>query len=188
MVQDLMVLGAATGINLVSGILYIWGVISKSLVDQLNWTSKQASLPYTLATISFVIGMVIFGKIQDNKGPRLVATIGGILMGSGIILSGLITSPMMMVVSMGIIAGCGIGTLNVATTPPTVKWFPPEKKGMITGIVVGGVSVSSMIYSPLANYLIHTWGSFNNLCRNRYYSLGCISWIGTVYTGSTKRL
>lgn len=152
--KSLIVLGAATGINLVSGILYIWGVVSKALVEQLNWTSKQASLPYTIATISFVIAMVVFGKLQDSKGPRLVATIGGLLMGFGIIFSGMKISPISMVLTMGIIAGCGIGILNVSTTPPAVKWFPPEKKGMITGIVVGGISVSSMLYSPLANYLI----------------------------------
>lgn len=149
-----MVLGAATGINLASGILYIWGIISKALVEQLNWTSKQASLPYTVATISFVIAMVVFGNIQDKKGPRIIGTIGGLFMGSGLVISGLILNPIVLILSMGIISGCGIGILNVATTPPAIKWFSPDKKGMITGIVVGGVSVSSMIYSPISSYLI----------------------------------
>ena len=64
------VLIAATGVNFLSGILYIWSVISKALIEDLNWTSKQASLPYTALTIFFVIAMVIFGKVQDEKGPR----------------------------------------------------------------------------------------------------------------------
>ncbi len=165
-----IVLGAATGINLVSGMLYIWGVISKALVEQLNWTSTQASLPYTLATISFVVAMVAFGNIQDRKGPRMIGTIGAILMGSGLIISGLTLSPAMLVISMGIISGCGIGILNVSTTPPAVKWFPPEKKGMITGIVVGGVSVSSMLYSPFANYLIE-----NLSISKTFIIIGCIA-------------
>ncbi len=168
--QGSRVLGAATGINLVCGILYIWGVISKALVEQLNWTSKQASLPYTVATISFVIAMVIFGNIQDKKGPRMVATIGGFLMGSGLIISGLTLSPLMLVIGMGIISGSGIGILNVSTTPPAVKWFSPSKKGMITGIIVGGVSVSSMLYSPLANYLIK-----NQSISTTFIIIGCIA-------------
>ncbi|WZL74032.1 OFA family MFS transporter [Clostridiaceae bacterium 35-E11] len=165
-----VVLGASTGMTLVCGILYIWGVISKALVEQLNWTSKEASLPYTVATISFVIAMVIFGDIQDKKGPRMIGTIGGFLMGFGLILSGLTLSPKMLILSMGIISGCGIGILNVTTTPPAVKWFPPEKKGMITGIVVGGVSVSSMLYSPLANYLIKTQS-----ISKTFIVIGCIA-------------
>lgn len=152
------VLGAAAGINLVSGMLYIWGIISRTLIDQLGWSSKQASLPYTLATVSFVIAMVIFGRIQDQKGPRWTATIGVVLMGGGAILSGLKTEPVFVAIAFGLIAGSGIGILNVSTTPPAMKWFPKEKKGMVTGVVVGGVSVSSMMYSPLANWLNQSYG------------------------------
>lgn len=152
------VLWAAASINFISGLIYMWSVISKSLIDDLGFTSKQASLPYTTFTISFVIAMVLFGKMQDNKGPRIVATFGCILMGSGLILSGIFTTPIMLVLTMGIIAGAGVGILNVSTSPPVVKWFPPEKKGMVTGIVVAGAGLSSAMYSPLANYSIKSVG------------------------------
>ncbi|MCS4466966.1 hypothetical protein JTS99_13870 [Clostridium botulinum] len=75
------VLWVATATNFIAGLIYIWSVISKSLINDLNWTSKQASFPYTVITVSFVIAMVIFGKIQDMKGPKLTVTLGGILMG-----------------------------------------------------------------------------------------------------------
>ena len=152
------VLWVATGVNFITGLIYIWSVISNSLITELNWTSKEASLPYTVLTIFFVIAMVISGKIQDIKGPRLTATIGSILMGSGLILSGLITNPQMMIISIGLITGTGVGMINVSTAPPVVKWFPPEKKGMVTGIVVAGVGISAVLYSPLANYLTNTVG------------------------------
>ena len=156
--QKYRVLGAAVGINLLAGILYIWSVISKSLISELNWTSKEASLPYTISTLCFVIAMVIFGKIQDAKGPSFTATIGSILMGSGLILSGFTKSPLIMLITIGAITGPGIGIINVSTAPPAVKWFPPEKKGIITGIVVSGVGISSIIFSPLSNYLLSTVG------------------------------
>lgn len=152
------VLGAATGINLVSGMLYIWSIVSRSLIDQLNWTSKQASLPYTVATVTFVVAMVIFGKYQDSKGPRWTATIGVLLMGTGAIFAGFITEPFFVTIAFGLMAGSGIGILNVSTIPPVVKWFPQSKKGMVTGIVVGGVSLSSMMYSPLVNWINQSYG------------------------------
>lgn len=156
--KKFQVLGAATGINFLAGILYIWSVISKSLISQLSWSSKEASLPYTISTVFFVTAMVIFGRLQDAKGPRLTATIGSILMGLGLILSGITTSPTVMILTFGIIAGSGIGIINVSTTPPSVKWFPSDKKGLITGIVVAGVGFSSIFYSPIANYLLNTVG------------------------------
>ncbi len=153
-----IVLCAAILTNVIAGLVYIWSVISKALIDDLNWTSKEASLPYTMITVFFVIAMVIFGKIQDEKGPKVTVTIGGIFMGIGLILSGIFTEPKIMILTMGLIAGTGIGTVNASTVPPAVKWFPPEKKGMITGIVVAGVGLSSVFYSPLANYLINLVG------------------------------
>ena len=152
------VLAAATGVNFLSGILYIWSVISKELIENLNWTSKQASLPYTALTIFFVIAMVIFGKVQDEKGPKFPGMLGSLLMGSGLILSGMFTNPIAVFLSMGIVAGTGIGMINASTSPPVVKWFPREKKGLVTGIVLGGVGLSSAFYSPLANYLIPSVG------------------------------
>ncbi|MSU02660.1 OFA family MFS transporter [Tissierella pigra] len=153
-----IVLSAAAGINFISAIMYVWSVISKALVTELNWTSKEASLPYTVLTISFVIAMVIFGKIVDSKGPRIPATAGGILIGIGLICSGMTTSPILMVFTMGILVGAGSGIINVATTATVVKWFSQEKKGMVTGIVVAGVGLSSAFYSPLSNYLINSVG------------------------------
>ncbi len=152
------VLGVSFCINLIIGILYIWSIISKSLVNDLHWTSKQASLPYTVVTVTFVIAMAIFGKLQDTKGPRITATIASILLGIGIILSGIFLSPVMLVVTFGIIGGAGIGTANVATVPPAVKWFPPAKKGMVTGVSVAGIGISAVVYSPLANSLLQSVG------------------------------
>lgn len=156
--KGIKILLAATGINFVAGLLYIWSVISKSLVSELNWTSKEASLPYTIATVSFVISMIFLGKILDTKGPKISATIGSILLGLGLILSGLTVNPIIMVLTFGVLAGAGMGVLNVSTVSPTVRWFSPRKKGLITGVVVAGVGLSSVFYSPLSNYMIEKLG------------------------------
>lgn len=157
------VLLAATLANLLASIVYIWSVISKGLIEDLNWTSKEASLPYTVITIFFAISMVIFGKMQDEKGPRLTVSIGSALMGAGLILSGIFMEPKIMILTMGIIAGTGMGAIYASTSPPAVKWFSSEKKGLVTGIVVGGVGISSVLYSPLSNYLVNTVGVPNTL-------------------------
>lgn len=69
---------AATGVNFLSGMLYMWSIIGESLIEDLGWASSQVSLPYTTFTVSFVMAMVVFGKIQDIKGPRIAVTMGTI--------------------------------------------------------------------------------------------------------------
>lgn len=152
------VLGSAVGVNLMAGFIYTWSILSRTLIEEFGWTSSQASLPYTLFTISFVLAMVVFGKAQDSRGPRLVSALGSISMGLGLILSGLFIDPKIMVFTVGIVTGSGVGMMTVATSPPVVKWFPPSKKGMVTGLVAAGAGLASLYYSPLASYLIAGFG------------------------------
>ena len=39
-----------------------------------------------------------------------------------------------------------------------MKWFPPERKGLVTGIVVSGIGLASVYISPIANWLLGNWG------------------------------
>jgi len=153
---------AGTGINLAFGVLYAWSIFAGKLQDSLGWTKLQSSLPYTVAIVMFAIMMIPAGRLQDRFGPRVVATAGGILIGAGCILAGSLTTLPGLVFSFGILAGSGIGLGYASTTPPAVKWFPPEKKGLITGIVVGGFGLASLYIVPLSKYLLAQYDIFTS--------------------------
>jgi predicted MFS family arabinose efflux permease len=55
-------------------------------------------------------------------------------------------------------AGTGIGLGYATATPAAVKWFPPAKKGLITGIVVSGFGLASVYIAPLSRYLLTSYG------------------------------
>lgn len=153
-----VVTSAATGINLILGVLYIWSIMSKALISELEWTATQASLPYTVCIVSFAFVMIFAGRLQDVKGPKIGATLGGLLLGGGLILSGIVKDPFLMMLTYGLMGGAGIGFCYAATTPPAVKWFPLEKKGLISGIVVSGVGFAGVYISPLTQILIRNNG------------------------------
>lgn len=148
---------AAVMINLIIGLLYAWGVIGKALVRQWHWSKTEAALPFTVATAAFAIMMVFAGRLQDKIGPRIVASSGGVLFGLGLILSGVASTPGVMVVTFGLITGIGIGLAYSATTPACIKWFPPSRKGLVTGIVVSGVGVAAVYISPLTEFLLRSY-------------------------------
>lgn len=151
---------AGTGINLMFGVLYAWSIFGANLSSMYKWTSLEASLPYTTAIIMFAALMLVGGKLQDQFGPRLVATAGGVLVASGMILSSLMPTLPGVIIGFGILTGAGIGMGYSATTPAAIKWFPPQNKGLITGIVVGGFGLASLYISPLTKYLVATYGLF----------------------------
>ncbi|MCY2929642.1 MAG: OFA family MFS transporter [Planctomycetota bacterium] len=104
------------------------------------------------------------GRMQDRLGPRRVATIGGILVGLGMLMAGLMgNSHIGYVVGFGVLAGAGIGFGYASATPPAVKWFPPAKTGLIAGIVVSGFGLASVYIVPLAEYLIVKIGLDNTV-------------------------
>jgi MFS family permease len=156
---------AGMGLNLALGILYAWSMFSKQLVEGVEnggfgWTKTQATLPYTLAIACFGVMMIPAGRLQDKLGPRVVASIGGILTGAGLLVASLASpaSTLPAVLGFGLLAGTGFGLGYAAATPAAVKWFPPEKKGLITGLVVGGFGIAPVYIAPLSKHLLGAYG------------------------------
>ena len=104
--------------------------------------------------------MIPAGRLQDKFGPRIVASAGGVLTGLGLIVASFASPAAVLpaVIGFGLLAGTGFGLGYAAATPAAVKWFPPEKKGLITGLVVAGFGIAPVYIAPLSKYLLGTYG------------------------------
>lgn len=148
------------GVNLALGILYAWSVIKGGIPDSWGWTNADKALPYSVACLVFALAMVPAGRLQDKVGPRWVSTIGGVLVGIGFIIAALAGSSLGgFVIGFGIFGGIGIGFGYASATPPAVKWFPPQKTGLIAGLVVAGFGLASVYIAPLATKLLSVFGT-----------------------------
>ncbi|HHX30256.1 MAG TPA: OFA family MFS transporter, partial [Clostridiaceae bacterium] len=83
------VLAGTIGVQFFSGILYVWSVFKDHLILAYGWSDAQATLPYTVSTIAFSLSMFLAGLLLHRAGPRLLASLGTALLGTGLILSGL---------------------------------------------------------------------------------------------------
>ncbi len=175
---------AGTGINLALGVLYSWSVIAKALTKDWNWTASKASLPYAVACGVFAVVMVFAGRAQDKVGPRLVASLGGLCAGAGLIISSFASAERIfpIVIGFGLLIGAGMGLGYASATPPAVKWFPPHKKGLITGLVVSGFGCASVYISPLTNKLLESMG-----INKTFLTLGIAFLIGIVLLAQLLR-
>jgi MFS family permease len=156
---------AGLGLNLALGILYAWSVFKKAMVAPVadggyGWTNQEATLPYTVAIAMFAVVMIPAGRLQDKLGPRKVAMTGGLLTALGLVIASFSspTSPLPAIIGFGLFAGAGFGLGYAASTPAAVKWFPPEKKGLITGLVVAGFGIAPVYISPLSKMLLANYG------------------------------
>jgi OFA family oxalate/formate antiporter-like MFS transporter len=163
---------AGTAINLCLGILYAWSVWGAALISKdkagevmtginAGWTylnNAEAATPFSLCVIIFAILMIPGGRIQDKYGPKVGATLGGLLLAVGCIVAGLMKSYTGLIIGFGILGGAGMGIGYAAPTPAALKWFGPHKRGLIAGLVVGGYGGAALYIAPLAKYLIAQFG------------------------------
>jgi MFS transporter, OFA family, oxalate/formate antiporter len=170
---------SATGINLILGLLYSWSVIKAALVNEWGWTNTEATYPYTVCVALLAFMTIFGGRLQDTYGPRIIALIGGLLFGTGILLSAFAKTPAMMIVTFGIISGLGMGFAYASATPAAIKWFEPRKKGLIAGIVVAGIGLSSVYMAPLTNYLLKLYPG-ENATEYTFLTLGTIAIVSLV--------
>ena len=149
---------AAILLNLASGFIYAWSVYAAALIQELGFTKTQAMLPYTVALAMLAGMMVPGGKLFDKYGPRVVATVGGIFVIAGMVLTSMQTTILGFIVFFGIIVGAGSGISYGVTIPSAVKWFPPNKRGLISGLVVAGLGLAAAYAAPLAQAVINAVG------------------------------
>jgi OFA family oxalate/formate antiporter-like MFS transporter len=148
------------GVNLCLGVLYAWGAFQTVLVrEPFRWTATQTQMPYMVACAVFAITMIFGGILQDRFGPKPVIRIAAAATLVGFVMSGIfVHSVVALTVFFGIFFGLASGFGYSATTPPAVKWFSPDKRGVISGIVVGGYGLAAVYVAPLTMYLLENYG------------------------------
>jgi len=153
----LVVVGALL-IQISLGAIYIYSVFKPALKDKFpDWSATDLALPSQLVLAFFALSMIIFGRIQDKLGPRKIATLGGILLGVGLIIASFANSLFLFVLGFSIIGGIGIGAAYVCPIATCVKWFP-DMRGLITGLAVAGFGAGALVFTPVAKSLIASQG------------------------------
>jgi OFA family oxalate/formate antiporter-like MFS transporter len=135
--------------NLALGSLYAWSVFVAPLEKEFGWTRTDTSRVFTIAIVCFALSFVAAGRLQDLKGPKICAAIGGLLVSAGFVLASYTTSLTTLYLFFGVIVGIGNGFGYSTPTPVASKWFP-DKRGLVVGLMVGGYGAGSAIFGPLA--------------------------------------
>jgi len=154
---------AAAGVlmQVALGAVYAWSVFRAPLVRQFGWSISEVTLTFTISI--FVLGIAAFlgGLWLNRKGPRVVAITGGILYGLGVFLASFSANKLWwLYLSYGLIGGIGLGLSYIVPVAVLVKWFP-DRRGLITGIAVGGFGAGALITAPVATRLIQSVGVLN---------------------------
>jgi len=171
----IIVLGALI-VQLCLGAIYSWSIFVEPLKKTFAYTTTQTQIIFSVGLASFALVMVLAGKWQDSKGPRIVATAGGIVLGLGYILARYTNGDfLLLTLAVGFIGGAGIGLGYVCPIAACVKWFP-DKRGLVSGLAVAGFGAGAWLFSKVGSSFIESYGVLQ-----AFFYLGLIFLVAVVF-------
>ena len=140
------------------GSIYAWSVFRVPLAEQFHWSISQVTMTFTISIFALGFSAFFGGLWLKRVGPRVVAMTGGVLFGGGIYMASFSYLGLWwLYITYGLIGGIGLGLSYIVPISVLVKWFP-DKRGLITGIAVGGFGAGAFITAPIATRLIESVG------------------------------
>lgn len=171
------VLAMAAVTNFCYGCAYIWTVFQPEAKLRFGLENAAANRPFAFFMLSFTLGGVLSGKLQQHVAPRLVVLGSNLLMCLGFVLTAFVPveHPALLTVTYGILSGFGAGAAYNALVALVQKWFP-DRRGLVTGITICSAGASGLIMTPLCNGCIKSL-SFSGamlVVAGLYLVLGCL--------------
>ena len=125
-----------------------------------------STVNYLEISFAFAVGQLISGAvtplggvISDKYGSGKTLLLGIVISILGCFLIPFSTTPLMLVISIGILSAGGSGIAGLPVIMSAVnKLVPPEKSGMAFGFVNAGGSVGQFLFAPLAGLMIINYG------------------------------
>ncbi len=159
-------------IQLCLGTAYIWSVFQSGIAKKIfDGDNAAAALTFSLLLGVLTFGSTIGGRLQDKYSPKPVVMIGGIILGIGFFLASFSTNaaPWVLWITYGVLGGFGMGMIYSTLIACCQKWFP-DKRGLVTGIIVSALGFGGVVFTPIARSLIKSVGE-----------LETFKWLGVIF-------
>ncbi|CAH0385607.1 unnamed protein product [Bemisia tabaci] len=111
--------------------------------------------------------------LVDRYGCRAMTMLGGVISGTGFILSSVSTTIEQQFLTFGIIAGSGLGLCYMTAVVSVAYWFD-KKRSLATSLGACGTGIGTFVYAPMTTFFIEEYGwrgailllagTFFNLC------------------------
>lgn len=147
---------ASVAIQICLGTAYIWSVFQNGIAQGLFANDHaKAGLAFSLLLATLTVGSTLSGILQKWLSIRTIIITGGIVLGLGFILASFVSTnaPWLLWLTYGIMGGIGMGLTYSTTIAVSQKWYP-DKRGLITGIIVASLGLGGVIFTPVVEALI----------------------------------
>jgi OFA family oxalate/formate antiporter-like MFS transporter len=140
-----------TVLQIALGTVYAWSFFQQPVMAAGNWSNTQAAWVFSLAIFFLGLSAAWGGVNLPRFGPQKLAMTGGCLFGLGYLIAAyalFVKNLPLLYIGYGVIGGIGLGLGYVTPVATAAKWFP-DKKGLITGMVVMGFGFGALLMAKV---------------------------------------
>lgn len=140
------------------GAIYMWSIFTNPLIEEHGWGVQEISLAYSFFLLVSTFSGMACGKMSEKMDTRALMLLAGVLESLGWGMTGFANSIPMLYFTFGVIGGFGDGIVYNLSVNVATQWYP-EKPGFASGICTGCVALSALIFAPLGQFFISSFGA-----------------------------
>lgn len=140
-----------TLLQLCLGTVYAWSYFQSLLVKSYRWSFTDTAWAFSIVIFTLGLSAAWAGVNLPRFGPRRLAMAGAVLFSLSYIFGAValsLRSIPLFYLGYSVVGGIGIGLGYVTPVSTVARWFP-DKKGLITGVVVMGFGVGAFVMSKI---------------------------------------
>ena len=151
-------------LTLAMGIRHGFGLFLQPMSADLHWGRETFALALAVQNLVWGATQPFAGMIADKYGAGRVLIGGTILYGLGLVTMAHAATPLMMVLTAGVLIGTGLSGVTFSVVSGVLgRAFPPEKRSMALGISAAAGSFGQFAVLPLTQYLLTHIGWYGAL-------------------------
>lgn len=152
-----IVAAAFTVLFLAYGLQFSYGVFIAGMAGDLGWTRAETALPYSIYVFLYSVLSAVTGQATDRFGPRVVISVGAVLLGLGWGMSALVQQPWQLNVTLGLVAAFGMSVAWVPCNATVARWFT-RRRGTAVSIASTGASLGNFIVPAVVAVFVQAYG------------------------------
>ncbi len=146
------------------GIRHGFGLFLQPMSADLHWGRETFALAIAVQNLMWGLTQPFAGMLADKYGAGRVLVGGALLYILGLVTMAHATTPLMMVLTAGVLIGTGLSGVTFSVVSGVLgRTYPPEKRSMALGVSAAMGSFGQFALLPLTQWLLSHVGWYGAL-------------------------
>ena len=183
------VIASACLISLIGfGIRASFGLYLEPMTVANGWSRETFSLAMAIQNLLWGVGLPVAGAIADRFGTAKVIALGAVIYAVGVAGMAMSGSGMALHLTGGVLVGIGVAFCSFSLVLAAMaRIIGPERRSLALGLGTAAGSLGQVVFSPINQALISSYGWYDSLLVMSVVSLVLIPLAFSLRGGSESR-